>query len=107
MGNSSLITTSSASATPLSKTGINLRASDESKSFAFRCRPSNIPALLWPGLNFLFPSSKIWLEEEVEILQQLWGREQDLVLSQETLAKVGFKRSLTAKRRSLGLRDRR
>ena len=109
----------------------NLRGSDESKSFALRwsvippvviptsrlltvfaSRPSNMPAVPWPGLNFVFPLFqdillRPWLEEEVEILQQLRGREQDPVLSQETLAKSGFKRSLMAKQRSLGLRDRR
>lgn len=108
----------------------NLPESDESISFAFRwlvirplainpshlllfspSRPTDMPAVPWPGMNFAFPLFqdillRPWLEEEVEILERLREREKCPVLSQETLAKAGFKRSFLAiysKRKSLGL----
>lgn len=72
-----------------------------------------MPAVPWLGMNFAFPLFqdillRPWLEEEVEILEQLREREKYPVLSQETLAKAGFKRSLlpiSSKRSSLGLYD--
>ncbi len=81
---------------------------------SFPSRPSDMPAVPWLGLNFAFPLFqdillRPWFEEEVEILMQLREREKYPLLSQNTLAEAGFKRSLMAifsKRRSLGLRDR-
>lgn len=111
----------------------NLPGSDESISFALRwlairpfeiipshlltfshSRPTGMPAVPWLGLNFAFPLFqeillRPWLEEEVEILQRIWEQGKCPVLSQETLAKAGFKRSFLAisdKRRSLGLYNR-
>ena len=106
-----------------------LPGSDESVSFALRwlaifplagflsrlltsppSRPTEMPAVPWVGLNFAFPLFldillRPWLEEEVEILERVTERrESEPVLSQETLAKAGFHRSLLAiasKRRSL------
>ena len=77
-------------------------------------RPSSMPAVPWSGMNSLFPLfqgilRRPWLEQEVDILLRLQEREKWPVLSQEELAKAGFKRSLQAisfKRRSLGLKDR-
>lgn len=73
-----------------------------------------MPAVPWLGMNFAFPLFqdillRPWLEEEVEILEGLRERERYPVLSQEALAKAGFRRTLSAissKRRFLGLRDR-
>lgn len=73
-----------------------------------------MPAVPWPDLNFAFPLFqdilvRPWLEDEVEILERITEREREPVLSQETLAKAGFQRSLLAifsKRRPLRLSDR-
>ena len=108
-----------------------LPGSDESMSFALRwlvisplvgflshlltsspSRPTEMPAVPWPGLNFAFPLFqdillRPWLEEEVEILD-VPEREWDPELAQKTLAEAGFQRSLSAilsKRRSLYRND--
>ena len=73
-----------------------------------------MPAVPWLGLNYAFPLSqdillRPWLKEEVEILEQIQEPEKQPVISHETLAKAGFKRSfldISSKRRSLGLYHR-
>ena len=75
-------------------------------------RPTEMPAVPWRGLNFAFPLFqdillRPGLEVEVEILD-VPRREWEPVLAQETLAKAGFQRSLSAilsKRRSLYLNN--
>ena len=62
-------------------------------------------------MNSVFPLfqgvlRRPWLQEEIDILLRLQERKRWPVLSQEELAKAGFRRSLIAiewKRRSLGL----
>ena len=70
-----------------------------------------MPAVPWSGMNSVFPLfqgvlRRRWLQEEMDILLRLREPERYPLLSQEELAKAGFKRSLQAisfKRRSLGV----
>jgi hypothetical protein len=109
----------------------NFRRSDESISFALRwsairapiicpshlltnspSRPADIPVVPWTGLNFAFPlfqsiTLRPWLDEEIDILERTQERDGVHELSQEILAKAGYKRSLLAissMRKSLRLR---
>ena len=75
--------------------------------------PTEMPAVPLQGLNSAFPLFqdillRPWLEEEVEILDRVPKMKWEPVLAQETLAKAGFQRSLSAiisKRRSLHINN--